>query len=84
MSRAVAGLAHRGLLQLSASQDDGRLRMLSLTREGQSIFDEVAPLARQFETALLEDLSENDRAALDRLLTLLSERLETMEGGSRH
>jgi len=84
VSRAVQHLTHRGLIKLSRSEDDGRLRIVRLTQEGRTIFDEVAPLARKFQTDLMEGMAEEDRAALDRLITQLNDRLGAIEGESQH
>ena len=57
VSRAVSALLGRGLITRTASRTDGRARILTLTATGRSIYDEVAPLARQQESALLEGFS---------------------------
>lgn len=72
VSRAVAGLLERGLVRRSASPDDGRARMLELTREGRAIYDEVAPIALAYEARLLKALTGAERASLDALLKKLA------------
>ena len=44
----------------------------------QAYYRGVAPLALEFERALLDTLSKDDRAALDRLLGVLTQRAEVL------
>ncbi|MEL6234589.1 MAG: MarR family winged helix-turn-helix transcriptional regulator [Pseudomonadota bacterium] len=72
VSRAAARLEHAGLLTKAAAKDDRRLVALSLTSEGQALFDQILPLARQFESDVLARLdatqAERFRRSLDQLL----------------
>ena len=72
VSRAIAGLIDDGRLERRATLHDGRSSTLYLTRRGEEIYDEVAPLARQFEDELLSQLSASDQKALKRLLDLMA------------
>jgi DNA-binding MarR family transcriptional regulator len=68
VSRAVAALAARGLVRRSAHAADGRAQTVSLTRAGERLFAEIAPLARDYEARLLEDFSPREISALKALL----------------
>lgn len=73
VSRAIRALDGRGLIIRTPSASDRRASDVSLTDEGRAIYEEVAPLALDYERALLEGFSEAEQAALTGLL----ERLET-------
>lgn len=52
VSRAVAALHARGLLERVVNPDDGRSRRLRLTEAGRALYAEVAPQALQLETEI--------------------------------
>ena len=79
VSRAIASLLQAGRIERETHGDDRRRSRLRLSPEGRAIYDEVAPLALAYQRRLLEGLAEDERAALDRLLT----RLETLELATR-
>ena len=74
VSRAVAKLLERGLLQRDTHGDDRRRSVLELSEAGYRVYDEVVPLAQGFERDLLSVLDQDERAMLDRLLTKLSKK----------
>lgn len=71
VSRAVARLLERGLLQRDIHGADRRKSVLELSEAGYKVYDEVVPLALGFERDLLGALDDDERAALERLLTKL-------------
>jgi DNA-binding MarR family transcriptional regulator len=71
VSRAVARLLDRGLLQREMHGDDRRRSVLQLSEDGYRIYDEVVPLALDCERRLLEQLSEDERATLHALIDRL-------------
>ena len=73
VSRAVARLLERGLVQRDTHGDDRRRSVLALSRSGQRIYDEIAPLALELERRLLSRLDRDERAALDALLDKLAD-----------
>jgi len=81
VSRAVAGLAARGLLVSRLDSKDRRRHLLSLTSEGLSVYHEVVPLARRYHMELLEQLGTTDAGELDRLLHVLDRVAETIGEG---
>ncbi|MEM9234154.1 MAG: MarR family winged helix-turn-helix transcriptional regulator [Pseudomonadota bacterium] len=72
VSRAVAGLIGDKRLERRATPHDGRSSALFLTRAGELIYDQVAPLAQELEENLLRTLSEKERADLERLMIKLA------------
>jgi DNA-binding MarR family transcriptional regulator len=69
VSRAVARLLERGLVERNAQQDDRRRMSLRLTPDhGVPLFAEVVPKALDYEKKLLKSLSAGEREALDGLL----------------
>ena len=71
VSRAVARLLARALLQREMHGDDRRRSVLQLSEDGYRIYDEVVPLALDCERRLLEQLSEEERATLHALIDRL-------------
>jgi DNA-binding MarR family transcriptional regulator len=74
VSRAVAALLSRGLVQRTASLIDMRQAPLQLSARGEQLYSQIAPLAREYLARLENELSSEERAALDRSLTRLTER----------
>ena len=72
VSRAVASLVDDGRLTRKVDGEDRRRAKLRLSAKGYRIYDEVAPLALQYQQRLLSELSENDRAQLEALLARLN------------
>lgn len=81
VSRAVARLVSAGRLDREIHEDDRRRSVLTLSQEGYRIYDAVAPTALAFEARLLEGFSEDDRAALYRLLDRLDAEEVRAEAG---
>ena len=67
----VDRLEARGLLQRSASPDDRRVRLLSLTRAGQALLDDVTPGMQRAQARMLAPLPKDQRAEFMRMLRVL-------------
>jgi DNA-binding MarR family transcriptional regulator len=80
VSRAAASLVARGLLKQALDPDDGRGRLLSLTRKGATVYQGVVPLARELEAGLAEGLSRAEWAALQKALIRLNAHVQDIEG----
>jgi DNA-binding MarR family transcriptional regulator len=78
VSRTLARLLERGVVQRDTHGDDRRRSVLELSEAGYGIFDEVVPLALARERALLAHFSDDDKQQLDALLTKLSQGLEDL------
>lgn len=74
VSRAVARLLARGLLQREVHGGDRRRSVLALSAEGLRIHGLVAPLALDCERELLSPLDPAERETLARLLARIGER----------
>jgi DNA-binding MarR family transcriptional regulator len=75
VSRAVAELIERKLLQRASNVSDARELTLQLTKEGQRLYDALVPMALERERLLLSGLSEHQRRGLIEGLTHLEEAL---------
>ena len=71
VSRASAAMVARGTVARGASERDGRSHRLALTRAGQALYHEIAPVALAMEQALLARFSASEQRLLDDLLTRL-------------
>jgi DNA-binding MarR family transcriptional regulator len=71
VSRAIANLVKRDLVERTSNADDRREMELRLTKAGRSMYTELVPLALERERALLACLNEDElrsfHEALDRL-----------------
>ena len=74
VSRAVAHLERRKLVTRRANRADMREAFLSLTPAGRAIYQDLAPIAREFVARLAKDITASDRAVFERVLTRLIER----------
>jgi DNA-binding MarR family transcriptional regulator len=74
VSRAVAQIERRKWVARRANRADLREAFLSLTPAGRDIYNELAPIALDFVSQLMDTVDPADRAALDRALKKLAER----------
>ena len=78
VSRAVQSLLAAKRLTRTAHLQDGRVAHLSLSARGQTIYDEVVPLALSLERQFLSVLGPGEQKSLDTLLTKLSRHMDRM------
>ena len=71
VSRAVARLIEAGWLVRNLHQDDRRRSVLHLSPAGHEIYDEVAPMALDFEQRVFGDMAPEQLAQLFQLLDRL-------------
>lgn len=71
VSRAADRLLRKGLIQRATSSIDRRLWLYSCTAKGREMFDQVRKLVELRSDAVLQRMTAEDRAALDRGLTAL-------------
>jgi len=84
VSRALARLLTRHLVQRKVDRDDRRRSILRLSRTGLAVYDEVMPAAGAFERKLLSGLSPQERRSLSRLLDKLQHRAGEMLDSGRN
>jgi DNA-binding MarR family transcriptional regulator len=73
VSRAIAQLRRRGLLERAPSAHDKRALPLRLTRRGRTLYAQLVPLALAREHSLLSCLSARQLRALNEALARLEE-----------
>jgi DNA-binding MarR family transcriptional regulator len=61
-------LSADGLIETQADQNDRRIQRVRLTRQGESVFKQMAKAHAACVDALLRDLTQADKNALSRLL----------------
>ncbi|WP_229447780.1 MarR family winged helix-turn-helix transcriptional regulator [Nitratireductor sp. B36] len=64
VSRAVASLETRRWLVRTPDPQDRRVERLTLSKTGQKAYEDMVPVARSFETKLLDRMKPKERAAL--------------------
>ncbi|HBK07834.1 MAG TPA: MarR family transcriptional regulator [Acetobacteraceae bacterium] len=72
VSRAAASLVGQGLLRQTQDPNDGRGRLLRLTRKGAAVYADLIPTADAIEATLMESLTKAERAVLHKALAKLS------------
>jgi len=82
VSRATASLVARGMLNQTQDPNDGRGRLLRLTRKGTSVYQGLVPLARELEDKLAEAMSRTEWAALLKALDKLGAQAVAVEGNT--
>jgi DNA-binding MarR family transcriptional regulator len=83
VSRAVNRLLRAGRLRRAVAADDRRRSVLQVSAAGAAVYRDVAPLALEFERALLEGIAPAERAVLTRIIGVLIQRAESLSVGLR-
>ncbi len=71
ISRTVRSLKARKLVRMEISGTDARQQMLSLTKTGRQIYDDIIPIAKAHETRLLALLTDQEQQSLETLMAKL-------------
>lgn len=79
VSRAVATLLKRGLIEREAHETDQRLIQLTLSKAGRKIYEAIIPRARAIEAEVTRGLSKADIAQLHKVLDRIGARLDEIE-----
>lgn len=74
VSRAVTKLLKNGRIEREFADADRRRSILNLSDKGKQVLDEIAPLALEMESTLLEGLSQEEVAVLDSIIDRLLEK----------
>lgn len=67
VSRAVAGLMKRGLVERATDSKDRRRASLALSAKGRTMHARIVPIALEYEERLYAALSPEERTLFDRL-----------------
>jgi DNA-binding MarR family transcriptional regulator len=78
VSRAVAGLMKRGLIERATDRSDRRRASLKLSIRGRAMHAQIVPLARDYEERLYEVLSLDERRNFDTLSARLFAHAQTL------
>jgi DNA-binding MarR family transcriptional regulator len=78
VSRAVAALEAKGLVEREPNEQDMREAFLALTGRGLRVYQDLAPRALAFERALDKTLGNGERGHLDAILRRLEERAQEL------
>lgn len=81
VSRAVAGLMKRGLVERATDLDDRRRASLRLTAKGRTVHAQIVPLALKYEAELYEALSPAERQTLNTLCERLFAHAKLLRNG---
>jgi DNA-binding MarR family transcriptional regulator len=76
ITRMLAGLEERGLVQRAADPADGRSSLISLTPAGRALLDDVRTRKDAYLARRLQELDAEERAALERASEILERLLE--------
>lgn len=74
VSRAVTKLLKNGRIEREFADADRRRSILNLSDKGKQVLDEIAPLALEMESTLLEGLSHEEVKVLDSIIDRLLEK----------
>ncbi len=78
VSRAVAGLMKRGLVERATDRNDRRRASLKLSATGRTMHARIVPIALAFEKRLYEGLTEDERRGFDALSDRLLSRAKAL------
>ena len=76
VSRAAQALGDRGLIARTPNAEDKRSHLLTLTKTGRALYDQVAPKALELEAAIFAQLDNAERDTLSAML----DRIEAAAG----
>ena len=71
VSRAVASLLKQKRIARQMARADRRRSLLRLSPAGRKVYSQVVPFALQYERELLDPLTRDERATIDRALRIL-------------
>jgi DNA-binding MarR family transcriptional regulator len=82
VSRAVATLLEKDLLDRRVCSNDSRATILSLSAAGNKLYQRIAPEALAWERKLVEPLSKSEQHSLLRILDKLEGRISELAEGA--
>lgn len=81
VSRMVRKLVDAGELEETSSPEDGRMKLLSLTKQGRSTLDAITRFGRKQVVNAMDHLLDNERDAVNQGLTTYARALEANLAG---
>lgn len=82
VSRTVAALTARGLLQRAANASDGRSHLLTLTADGRTLYAAVAPKALDLEKRIFSTIDPDELRAFTSTLERLRSAVSRLQDGA--
>ena len=79
VSRAVARLLKRHFINREIDEDDRRRSSLRLSETGLSVYDELMPIARDYEAKLLSGLTAEEMETFNAMIDKLLEKASCIE-----
>ena len=79
VSRAVARLLKRHLINRDVDEKDRRRSILRLSETGLSVYDEVMPIARDYEAKLLKGLTREELGTFNGIIDKLMDKATRIE-----
>ncbi|MBV8851608.1 MAG: winged helix-turn-helix transcriptional regulator [Methylobacteriaceae bacterium] len=76
VSRAIAKLRARGLIELRNNAEDRRESFLLLTAKGRKLYAQIIPLARTYSDEIVVSLTASQRAGLQRGLERMMQQID--------
>ncbi len=74
LSRAVSRLLRRHLIDRRMDEEDKRRSILTLSETGLTVYDEVMPVAKDYEDALIASLSRQECRLFNKIIDKLMDR----------
>ena len=79
LSRSVSKLLKRNLIVRDMSDQDRRRSMIYLSDTGKSVYDEIVPLSRRYEQALMACFNAEEKQLFSNLIDRLYDHAESLE-----
>ncbi|WP_056177775.1 MarR family winged helix-turn-helix transcriptional regulator [Pseudorhodoferax sp. Leaf267] len=79
VSRALKNMQADGLVTFGLDNNDGRLRLATITEKGRALHNQILELARERERVFLSVLAKHERESLLDLLRRLHDNLPSVE-----
>jgi DNA-binding MarR family transcriptional regulator len=79
--RAAQGLLRRRLIRRLPNAEDGRSHRLVMTAAGQRLYDQIVPLALEYQARLLDGMDRPDVVRLEQMLRRLEQAALTLSRG---
>lgn len=78
LSRLIGTMSRAGLVTRDRPPENARIVSIDITPAGQTLAEQLMPIARHFELTLIADLTEDQVSLLKQILRQISARVETL------